>query len=112
MRRIVSTLLLALLVIGAQQAALVHEIGHGIAHRSASQLATAIVADRDDSGTTERAAYCDKCFQFAHVSGAMTGSAPVPLSVLARGQSAQCQAAAEIAADAPPCRSRGPPIVL
>jgi len=122
MQRLLSTLLLALLVVGAQQAALVHEIGHGIGHGGAGSahavgtgLAHAAGAQgaRDaGSGTTESGSYCDKCFQFAHVSGAGFSASPVLAFLNAGAQPAHGRPVAELAADAPQSRSRGPPITL
>jgi len=123
MRRILSTLLLALLVVGAQQAALVHEIGHGVGHgggiagsssaaAAADNAAGAQAARAADSGTTERGSYCDKCFQFAHVCGAGFSASAVLALLAAGAQLAHGRQIADLAADAPQSRSRGPPIVL
>jgi len=123
MRRILSTLLLALLVVAAQQAALVHEISHGIgsgagralAVAAADTVATSIdkaAARVADSGTTEGGSYCDKCFQFAHVCGAGFCSSAVLAFLEPGSESARGRQVADLAADAPQSRSRGPPIVL
>jgi len=120
MRRLLSTLLLALLVVCAQQAALVHEIGHGLPHGSGAvtsvagtAVATSAAEPRaPESGTTEGGSYCDKCFQFAHVSGAGFSSHPVAALLVAGTESARASPAADLAAEAPQSRSRGPPIVL
>jgi len=122
MRRLLSSLLLALVVVGAQQAALVHEIGHGIGHGGALSLHTtgagrsfvagAQSARAPDSGTTESGSYCDKCFQFAHVSGAGFSAGPVLAHLAAATQSPDGRPIAELPADAPQSRSRGPPTTL
>jgi len=112
MGRILSTLLLSLLVICAQQAALVHEMGHALGHGPERAEAMVPGSGTQDPGTTEKGLYCDKCFQFAHVAGAAFAFSPAVFSLVADTESARDRAAADLAADAPPSRSRGPPIVL
>ncbi len=111
MRRLLSSLLLAFIVVGAQQTALVHEIGHGFGQDSTKTVAMvggqATGADKSGAG-----AYCQKCFQFAHVSGAVAGHVPALLGQAASAESANAAPVAAIAADAPQSRSRGPPFVL
>jgi len=81
MRRLVALVALLLLVVGAQQAALVHAISHAVGHGAAPAATQAQAAGSPDGGSaTADAAYCDKCFQFAHVSGASVG-APVLLAL-------------------------------
>lgn len=112
MRRILSTLLLVLLVVCAQQAALVHEIGHGVGQGSGKPVAARDIAGSQDPGTTDKGSYCDKCFQFAHVSGATSGPAQTFVFDTAADDPAHGHQPAELAAEAPVSRSRGPPIVL
>jgi len=116
MSRIASTLLLALLVVGAQQSALLHEIGHGLAHGAP---AAAVLATANDSAGAGGAAskeasssYCEKCFQFAHVCGAVFSSLVTVGFVAAHAQAVRSGEAADLAADPPPNRSRGPPVLL
>ena len=113
MRRLLTSLLLALLVVGAQQSALVHEIGHGFGQDSAKTAVADSARPAPNGGTADTGAYyCQKCFQFAHVAGAVAGHPPAVLWLAAGAEPAVAILAAEIAADAPPSRSRGPPIVL
>jgi hypothetical protein len=112
MRRLLSSLLLAFLVVGAQQSALVHEIGHGLGQDSAKTAAADSSRQAPNTGTTDSGAYCQKCFQFAHVAGAITANFPATLSFSATAEPARANLVAAIAADAPQYRSRGPPIVL
>jgi hypothetical protein len=112
MGRILSTLLLSLLVICAQQAALVHEMGHALGHGPEQAQTTIPGSGTQTPGTTEKGLYCDKCFQFAHVAGVAFAFSPAVFSLVADTESARDRAAADLAADAPPSRSRGPPIVL
>jgi len=101
---------LALLLVGAQQSALVHEIGHGFGPATA---ATAAQAERGRStGAADAANHCEKCFQFAHVAAALAGHIPAPARPVAVAESAHSVLAAAIAADAPQTRSRGPPVFL
>lgn len=118
MSRIASTLLLALLLVCAQQAALLHEIGHGTGHgatgplalaRGASAFASAAAADR---GGTKGEVYCDQCFQFAHVCAAVFSCAPAFVALAAVNETAFGMQAADLPAEVPQTRSRGPPVVL
>lgn len=109
MRRFLPSMLLFLLVLCAQQAALVHEIGHGLGAAAADPVAAAAHADARDPGNAGGAAYCEKCFQFAHVTGALAAFAPGLAPDLTLGQSASSPSPALLAADAPLSRSRGPP---
>jgi hypothetical protein len=117
MRRILSAFFLLLFMVGAQQSALVHEIGHGVGEAPSGNLAAgAAAADsgiekaRPDSSDTRT--YCEKCFHFAHVAGAVAGHLPGALRLDSRGEQAQATLAAAVAADAPQSRSRGPPVIL
>ncbi len=112
MRRLFSCLLLALLVIGAQQSALVHEIGHGLGRASTTPFVLARGGDATRPGSADAGSYCEKCFQFAHVTGALTGHCPGLDGSGATAESAPFDGTAAISADAPQSRSRGPPIVL
>ena len=112
MRRTISAFLLALLVVFAQQAALVHEIGHGFGHDSVTSAASASDPSSQDSGAPDKSNYCEKCFQFAHVTSAATAFAPNLFFSTPSSESASGDPAIEIAADAPALRSRGPPIIL
>jgi hypothetical protein len=112
MRRILSVLAVALLVVCAQQAALVHEIGHGLGHGSVNPVAAATIADSQDPGAPDKGSYCEKCFQFAHVSSAAAGFSPLDFVIAGSNEPASDHPAAVLAADAPQSRSRGPPDVL
>lgn len=116
MSRIASTLLMALLVVGAQQAALLHEIDHGLAHGAP---AAGLFAAKNDIPATGKTAsketassYCEKCFQFAHVCGAVFSSPVTVGFVAAHAQAVRGSEAADLASDPPPNRSRGPPVLL
>ena len=116
MLRIASTLLLSLLVVAAQQAALLHEIDHGFAHGAplAGLFATANdrLADGKTPGKEASSSYCEKCFQFAHVCGAVFSSPVTVVFIAARAQAVRAGVVAELAADPPANRSRGPPVLL
>ncbi|HYA65795.1 MAG TPA: hypothetical protein VEE84_03860 [Burkholderiaceae bacterium] len=118
MLRVFSTLLLALLVVGAQQGALLHEISHGIGHhpakvstRGGNAVAPAKPPASHPAGG-ESNSYCDKCFQFSHVNGADFASAPAPAPIVAQAEVALGTQAADLPSDVPQRRSRGPPIIL
>ena len=115
MSRIASTLLLALAVVAAQQAALLHEIGHGFGHGAP----TGVLATAKDSAGAGKAlskeaasSYCEKCFQFAHVCGAVFSSPLTAGFVAAHAQAVRTGEVAELPADPPSTRSRGPPSLL
>lgn len=112
MRRLLSTLILAVLVVGAQQSALVHGIGHGFGRDAASARAADRAIKATGAGTADADAYCEKCFQFAPVMGAVAGHPPKAVWIGTGKEPAQAKLAAAIAADAPLSRSRGPPIFL
>jgi hypothetical protein len=112
MRRLLSSLLLAFLVVAAQQSALVHEIGHGFGQDSARTAVATGGGQASNAGSTETGAYCEKCFQFAHVAGSIAGHLPALLWHAAVDELASATLVAAIAADAPPPRSRGPPSAL
>ena len=108
--------LLALLVVGAQQSALLHEIGHGFGQAVPAFVAAVTASDVPGSSqaTSKEAAssYCEKCFQFAHVCGAGFSS-PVTIAVLAaRSPAKRAFEVAELPADPPQSRSRSPPVLL
>jgi len=109
-------LLLALVVVGAQQAALLHEIGHGFGHGAFATGAAVTASDKAGGGqaTSKEAAssYCEQCFQFAHVCGAGFLS-PVTVAVIAaRFLAERVREVADLPADPPQSRSRGPPVLL
>jgi len=115
MSRIASTLLLGLLFICAQQAALLHEIGHGAGHggpASARGAPVFALASAADAGGAKNEAYCDKCFQFAHICGAGVFCTPAFVALAPVTESALGAQAADLPAEAPQTRSRGPPVVL
>ena len=116
-------LLLSFLLVCAQGAGLWHGIGHSAApHPALAGAALAGAAVSPASATAQLPqtpspaesgdGRCDKCFQFAHFS---SGAAPL-VAFLAVDESAQARAfgapAALAARDAPPARSRGPPVLL
>jgi hypothetical protein len=102
--------LLVALLLCAQHAAVVHSlwhlVGHGGVHAAQS------VAQAQDPQTKDDDAYCDKCFQFAHVSGVSISSFAAPALPAAAIELAQTPGVAIAAADVPSARSRGPPAAL
>ncbi len=96
-------LLLPLLLVLGQQGALVHELGHFV-QRVEQSSAPESPAHAGD--------YCDKCFVFAHLSGA----APVAAAVARYADPvADCVAVPKAnwrTVEVPACRNRGPPARL
>jgi len=117
MPRIASTLLLALLLLGAQQGALLHEIGHGFGNSSvvAVPFAAASAGGADfashPAGTPD-GSYCEKCFEFAHVCAAGLLVTPGVALVAPLVELVRAGEAAHLPADAPQSRSRGPPLLF
>jgi len=116
MPRLAATLLLALLVVGAQQAALVHEIGHGLEHGAPASAAATAPHDAAGGGKAANkqaaSSYCEQCFQFAHVCGAGFLSSRTVGVIAARSHAERAREVADLPADPPQSRSRGPPVLL
>jgi hypothetical protein len=110
-RRSIVSLVLSLLLVLAQQAALVHQIGHGLGHGAGGGPAVA-AAQGSGSVPADNGDYCEKCFQYAHVTSAAPEAVLAALLPVAQDESAGSRAAAELAAEAPQFRSRDPPAVL
>jgi len=112
--------LLALILLCAQQAALLHAFEHevlrtgGTAASAQAAVGTAASAagSGEHDGGTAGGSYCDKCFQFAHLTGAGFATAPAVLDLTASTEAARSRGVAERAVQAPASRSRGPPIAL
>lgn len=105
-RTLLLPLLLPVLLLLAQQAALLHELGHwrGLAHRQADAAAAGRQQGPGDS-------LCLLCLGFAQVAGATTGTVPslptLPPPPWAPSARREIAAAALALAAA---RSRGPPL--
>ncbi len=117
MPRVASTLLLALLVVFAQQAALMHAISHEgsrVMHGSVAAYADGGSQTSADApnGAPETNSFCDKCFQFAHVAGYASAPAAVLPLLAHAAETVHSGQAADLAAQAPQSRSRGPPVFL
>jgi hypothetical protein len=120
LRFYVPAFLLALLLVGAQQAALLHAFEHDVARAAgsvaAAQAAAQTASPSSDTREHEQGApggsYCDKCFQFAHLTGAGFAAASAVLDLTASTEAARSRGAPERAVRAPASRSRGPPIAL
>ena len=110
LRRLRRCLLLAIFVVAAQQSALVHEIGHGLGQK-APAIAGALAQELTPAGA-DAGLYCQKCFQFAHVAGAVAAHAPAPLWLAAGNDVARANLSGAAPADTPQSRSRGPPVTL
>jgi hypothetical protein len=102
-RRLIAVLLVPFLLILAQQAAFVHELGH-----FAQQVQRTSGLDRQTNGGD----FCEKCFVFAHLSGA-SSSAPVSFfPSLPDSERPLARRTAEYSAESTFCRIRGPPFYL
>jgi len=114
MRRVVLCLLVSFLVLAAQQAALVHAIGHGTVHGNPKVGASTLAStDREPTQSPQDSpAGCDKCFQFAHVAGAMAPALPQLLLKLPELDAPLAAQASLPVAVLLAARSRGPPTPL
>jgi hypothetical protein len=102
-RRLLAALLVPVLLVLTQQAALVHELGHFV-----QQVQRSDGPDRQSNGGD----FCEKCLAFAHLSGA---SPSAPPSVLPLQSDNECPVPRETAgrpAESTVCRIRGPPFYL
>jgi hypothetical protein len=113
--------LLGLMLVCAQQAALRHALEHDVQRAGASTPAARVAGGADAAmayqgghggGASDAGAYCDKCFQFAHLAGANLAAAPAELAFTSTTEAARSRNIAEHAVQAPPSRSRGPPSIL
>jgi hypothetical protein len=124
MRRTFLPFVLSLLFVCAQQAGLVHAIGHAsdrfaavpAAGFSVSPGTGAVAAqqpgDLRTADGSEAGSYCDKCFQFAHFAGAAFAFVLPALAFDPVRETPQARPVALAIVDAPAFRSRGPPVVL
>lgn len=103
--------ILAVLLLWARQAAWVHEVAHLTGGSSAGPYGLALSAKPDRTDIPE-AAYCEKCFEFAHVAGAIAGGAMLLPRVVAQGEAVADAPPASIAAEPIFARNRGPPAIL
>jgi hypothetical protein len=103
MRRLTSALLLLLLLLLTQQAAFVHELGH-----LAQQVQQSDGPDRQSHGVD----YCEKCFVFAHLSGASPASPAAVWLALFGDECATAPRAVHASTETSACRIRGPPFRL
>ena len=114
MRRTIPLLLTLFLLVCAQSAGLMHGIGHASARHDTAGASAHVLAQGSATPARQEPAdnACEKCFQFAPFSG---GAAPVPPALLVAetiDAPARMPLAALVARDAPPSRSRGPPLYL
>jgi hypothetical protein len=91
-----------------------HEVGHAVGHSDghASGNAPLSAAPALDPDTKDTDAYCDKCFQFAHVAGIALGYLGAMALPAGAVELAQAPPVAALAAAVPGARSRGPPPTL
>ena len=111
MRRAVLFLSLVFLLLAAQTAGLVHEIGHGLDGGVATR-SVAAAAQAHSGRLMSHTAPCDKCFQYAQIAGLTTASVIAFAAPDSGVESARAAAFAWLPAVAPTSRSRDPPVVL
>ena len=106
-RKSLVSYLLPILLLLAQQGAVLHELGHFVADVEHAQSRGKQPDPRQLPG-----APCEKCIVFAHLSGAVAPSIPVivipQLAFALFGRVAEAQRSN----DSPSARSRGPPSTL
>ncbi len=119
--------LLAFLFVCVQQAAWLHALSHqsarspggselarvpGAVSKLAAADASSGAVDRGSGDGGDSSFYCDKCFQFAHVTGAPFAAVASTSVIAVAAQWIVGRAIADLAADAPLARSRDPPARL
>jgi len=102
-RRTLLVLLLPVLLVLGQQAALVHELGH-----------TAVQAREGTAPGKQSHAggYCEKCFGFSHLSAGSPTAPPAALAVPCAQGAPAAQRSIETRTEFSVRRTRGPPILL
>jgi hypothetical protein len=103
MHRIRLTCVLALLLVFAQQGAMLHELSH------VYRTGTAHLQNED---TRLDGKLCEVCLAFAQVANPASGTLIVPPTIAAVRHVRRDPEFSIIAADAPAQRSRGPPVLL
>jgi len=98
------TILLPILLLLAQQGAIVHELGHLAGNALRAEGREQRHEPQHSPGTT-----CEKCVVFAHLSGAVTPHVPGFDSLLLAHALSGRTSVARSSADTPVARSRGPP---
>ena len=112
MRRAALFLSIVFLLLAAQTAGIVHEIGHGLA--DGGEVGRVLVAaDGAAAGRSiPQTAPCDKCFQYAQIAGLTTVSVIALVAPDSGVESARAAPFAWRAAVAPTSYSRDPPAAL
>ena len=106
-RKYTLSFLLPILLLLAQQGAVVHELGHFAADTQRAQERNRLPDPRHLPGTT-----CEKCVVFAHLSGAVAPHIPsIDAPLLTHALSGR-STVGQRSADTPSARSRGPPSYL
>lgn len=103
MRRSLLKFLLPLLLLFAQQEALVHELSHA---------GEALAQIQSPGKQVPQSKACEKCVVFAHIASAVHSDAPQLVTPSLSYDHPQQVQVASIAADIPSPRSRGPPLFL
>jgi hypothetical protein len=102
MRKLYLSLLLPLLMLMSQQAALWHEIGH------LGDAASPTEQHKQHPGDK----LCETCLAFAHFASAAKTDVPAPALPCFDHQPPAETAVVSLSADAPARRSRDPPVLL
>jgi len=107
----IGVVLLVFLLAFTQQAAVLHSLAHfaGIEQARATPAAAAGAPDHRGGALD---AYCDKCYQFAHLSGLAFGQAGVLALPTPGAERALATVSGDHCADAPRAQSRGPPFAI
>jgi hypothetical protein len=101
--RLFLAVLLPVLLLVAQQNAMLHELGHAAGSPARTQ--------RQDKQIPPGTA-CDKCVVFAHLSGAVAPDAPALKQPLLAYEAVSRRTVSLASTEVPTARSRGPPSIL
>jgi hypothetical protein len=105
--------LLPVLLLLAQQGAVLHEFSHLYGNPAPAGFQSAF--EQTGNGGEQKqlpASACEKCLVYAHLAGAVSPHVPVVSPSLLAFDFSQQLAAAQRGIDIPTARNRGPPVIL
>lgn len=113
-RKLCLSLLWSILLLLAQQAAVLHEIGHWNSDFARGGVQAQAQVQPQGQGKQQQipGTACEKCVVFAHFAGAVSPDFPEFTQPPLAYDFARQEAASQRSTDSPTARSRGPPILL
>jgi hypothetical protein len=105
MRKLLLSFLLPVVLLLSQQGAVMHEMSH------LAEATSRVAGGQDRAAHQPGDLQCEACLAFAHLAGVATANVVPPALLSFSFQIPANEAPVFIAADAPPARSRGPPVL-